>query len=155
MLISVYLEPYVVDIIRCYGEPSDVINRMLDGAFSGDYDVFDKPSAGPRTQEAYRIEVDVTNENYIELMNSFPVNSPRTSLRRFVHWFIDNEMPEQLGWEVCNEYLSKEKNRVRKLLRNIESCSQTLKKYLPRVTDNSLESVDVILHEVAKIRSKI
>ena len=118
MLISLYIEQYALDIIRCYGEPEDVVNRMLDEADGELFDVFDKPSPGPR-ENAVRIVVDVTNEDYLALMATMPINSPRISLRRFVHWFVDNEMFDQLGWQPSARYKQRERDRVRKTLASL------------------------------------
>ena len=152
MTVSIYLERYALDIIQVYGDVDEVINRMLDSANGDEFDVFDKPSIGPRI-DSVRYNVNVTNEDYIQLLTTMPVNSPRISLRRFVHWFIDNEMPEQLGWKPVGKYKQKEHDRINKILNNIESEVKSLDKLYDMVgCENHTAFLHKILQQIKYLR---
>lgn len=119
MIFSVYIEKYILDIIKCYGTIDEVVNRMLDAANGETFDVFDKPSIGTR-DGSVRCNINVINTDYINLARSMPPNSPRISLRRFIHWFIEEEMPLQLGWKVVRRYKQKERDKIRAIINNVE-----------------------------------
>lgn len=143
---SVYIERYALDVIKCFGKVDDVINRMLDAATGEEFDVFDKPSAGPRS-DSVRVNVNIVNEEYIALVESMPANSPRISLRRYVHWFIDNEMPYLLGWTVANEYKHTERDKVRKILKGINADCVKLRSLYSKLSDDvKVEQVDDVLN---------
>lgn len=97
MKVSVYLHSYIVDILRVYGKLDDVINAVLDEADNGMFDITDKPNCESR-DGASRYSVEITNENYITLMQTYPPNSSKISLRRLLYWFVDNEIYEECGW---------------------------------------------------------
>lgn len=114
MRISIYLHQYVVDILGQYGELQDVINKILNEASVGKFSFEDKPACASR-DGASRYDVDVTNKEYLELIMTYPTNSPRISLRRLVYWFVDNEIMYELGWLTKRKYVSKpEEKRVKR-----------------------------------------
>lgn len=127
MLISVYLHKNIVDTLRCYGELSEVVNRILDASEEGIFDLTDMPKCRSR-EGALRFEVNVTNETYLCLLNNYPVNSPRISLRRILYWFVEEEMYDILQWEAVNEYQDRDKERILKRIGGIESSVQRLSK---------------------------
>lgn len=156
MIVSIYLERYAIDVMECYGTINDVVNRMLDAADGDTCDVFDKPSAGPRTIDSVRVDIDVTNDDYLQLMDTFPSNSPRISLRRYIHWFIDNEMPQFLGWEVVNEYRKKEKDKIKHLLSKAEASVKRAGTHLVQLGEFECEAImQNILKEISLVRKQL
>ena len=156
MIVSVYIERYLMDVMECYGTVEEVINRMLDEADKGNFDVFDKPSAGSRTEDCVRIDVNITNESYLELLNSFPSNSPRISLRRYVHWFINNEMHHLLGWEIVNEYGKKYKDRAVQSLVKAEHLLMRAKNAMMVLGDFSHENwINKLINEIKTVRGDL
>ena len=96
MRISLYLHKDIINTLRYYGDISDVINKILELCENDVVDLFDKPAAPPRG-DASRIEVNITNSYYLSLMEEFPKNSSKISLRRLLYWFVENDMFEETG----------------------------------------------------------
>lgn len=129
MIFSIYLHKHIAETLMCYGDLSDVVNRILEVSETGVFDVVDVPKCEPR-DGATKYFIDVTNETYLALVASFPTNSPRLSLRRLLYWFVEQEMYEVLEWETVNEYVSKDKERILKKLGGIQSDLSKLQKHL-------------------------
>ena len=125
MLMSIYLHEEIYAILCCYGKLDDVVNKVLEEGMSGSFDIMNCPKLPPRTG-ARRFEVDVTNEEYIELLNLYPHNSTKISLRRLLYWFVENEMYEVLGWEQKNDYVDKRDMKRQKLLKRIRQQLESL-----------------------------
>ena len=120
MIFSVYLHAPIAETLKCYGDLSEVTNKILSCAEQGIFDVVDMPHA-PDRSGASRYDIDVTSEFYISLVESFPPNSPRISLRRLLYWFVEQEMYDVLEWVPTFPYISKEKNKILKKIGGIES----------------------------------
>lgn len=129
MLISIYLHKQIAETLQCYGELSDVVNKILDASEQGAFDMLDMPKCEPRDGAA-RYNIDITNETYLELLDTFSVNSPRISLRRIIYWFVEQEMYEVLGWEVMNDYVDKDKEKILKKLGGIKSELFRIRRFL-------------------------
>lgn len=120
MIFSVYLHAPIAETLKCYGELSKVVNDILDCAEQGIFDVVDMPKC-PARDGASRYDIDVTSEYYMTLVETFPPNSPRISLRRLLYWFVEQEMYEVLEWTPTFEYVSKAKEKLLKKIGGIES----------------------------------
>ena len=128
MRMSLYLHDEIHAILRCYGPLNEVINRILDAGTEGAFDIMDKPRV-PDRSGARRFDVDVNNEEYISLLRKHGYNSTRTSLRRLVYWFIENEMYEILDWEVVDLYKDRYFDKRRKLIKSIRRDLETYVSY--------------------------
>ena len=124
MLMSVYLHDEIASVLKCYGNLSDVVNKVLDAASAGAFDFEDKPEA-PNRSGARRYDIDITNEDYIELHRMYR-NSPKISLRRLLYWFVENEMYEILEWQVVNPYDSAVLAKRRKLIIKARQATEAL-----------------------------
>ena len=149
MKLSVYLHSYVVDTLRMYGRLDDVVNAILDEADNGMFDVFDKPNCSSR-DGASRYMIDVTNENYLLLMQSYPPNSSKVSLRRLIYWFVENEIYNQCGWTYNNVLRRKENNKVHK---KIVDLKEQIAKITPLVADNyeAIITITEIVKHILKL----
>lgn len=125
MLLSVYLHDEVASLLRCYGPLEDVINRILDAGSEGHFDFMDKPRAPDRVG-ARRYDIDVTNDEYLSLLEEYPPNSCKISLRRIIYWFVENEMYDQMEWEVTSNYVDKNDRRRKNLLKHLRQQSELL-----------------------------
>ena len=126
MKFSVYLHSHIVDTLRTYGRLDDVVNAMLDEADNGMFNVIDKPNCESR-DGASRYSIEITNESYIALVESYPTNSSRVSLRRLIYWFVENEIYEECGWSTNNILKRKENNKTYKKIVGIkDQCSKLL-----------------------------
>lgn len=120
MIFSVYLHSPIAETLKCYGDLSEVTNKILEYAEQGSFDIVDMPKC-PDRNGASRYDINVTSEYYISLVESFPPNSPRISLRRLLYWFVEQEMYNALEWVPTFPYISKEKSNILKKIGGIES----------------------------------
>lgn len=118
MRVSVYLHRYISDVLKTFGELNDVINRILEACEDGSIDVYDKPECENRN-DAFRYEVNVTNEYYLSLMSIHGSRSKNISLRRLLYWFVDNEIYNDLEWEPIREYMDADQIKINKLVDNV------------------------------------
>lgn len=129
MRVSVYLHTNIVQILRAFGDLSEVINKILDAADAGAFDIMDKPPCGNR-EKASRYNVNITNETYLSLLNEYGPTSPRISLRKLLYWFVDNEIYEELGWTQTNAYVDK---NIQFALNHIERSISELERVTQRI----------------------
>lgn len=132
MKFSVYLHSHIVDTLRMYGKLDDVVNAILDEADNGMFDITDKPNCESR-DGASRYMIDVTNENYLLLTQSYSAKSSKVSLRRLIYWFVENEIYEECGWTVNNILKRKENNKIHKKILDLK---EQLNKLTPLIADN-------------------
>lgn len=140
MKISIYLHNYITDVIKTFGTIEEVVNRILDAADEGLIELEDRPVCEPR-EGASRYDVEVTNENYLQLLQVYGVKSKRISLRRLIYWFIDNEVYNDLGWEPVNEYIDKIDAAINKKIDKIVSDIDNLIMFMyhsAKCTDTSI-----------------
>lgn len=128
MLVSVYLNNEVHDILTMFGSLEEVVNRILDEGEKGSFNIMDKPNYGSR-EGANRYNINITNATYIEMVQRFPINSSRISLRRLLQWFVYEEIYNNLGWKIVKKYTSKLDERVRKQKNIVETRLLLMKKY--------------------------
>ncbi len=151
MIYSIYLHNNIIETLSCYGDLSDVVNNILDAAEQGSFDIVDLPPA-PSRDGATRCEINITSEYYLTLASTFPMNSPRISLRRILYWFVEQEMYDALEWEAVNEYKSKEKTKILKKLQavklNFEKVTTLLnyeeKAYAKAILDHIINLEEIV-----------
>lgn len=102
MKITVYLSYPVIEVLTCLG-PSldDVVNKILAYGEQGLFDIENKPPVGAKTG-GKRCKINVTNQHYIDLLATLGEKSNHISLRRLLHWFVEEEIYEECGWEVTS-----------------------------------------------------
>jgi hypothetical protein len=151
MLQSIYLHKEIVNVLRSFGDLDIVVNQILAYGAEGYYEVTDKPPAPPRDM-AGRYTISITDENYLQLLEIYPVNSPKISIRRLLYWFVENEMYDELGWKIntyCNKNNDDTLNNIKNIIRSITELASVMEdKYKP-YTDkaiNELKSLEEQLH---------
>ncbi len=99
---TVYLSYPVIDVLKCLG-PSldDVVNQILAYGEQGLFDLENKPPVGTRT-DGKHCTINVTNQHYIDLVATLGEKNNNISLRRLLHWFVEEEIYEECGWEVTS-----------------------------------------------------
>lgn len=134
MIQSIYLHKEIVNTLRSFGNLDTVVNQILAYGAEGYFEITDKPPAPPRDY-ASRYNVQITDESYLQLLEIYPVNSPKISIRRLLYWFIENEVYDELGWKInsyCNEQDNNVINNIKNVIRSImELTSQLEEKYKP------------------------
>lgn len=148
MLLSVYLEPEVHDVLCVYGELEEVVNRILDAGTEGAFDISNKPNYYKDRSNCNRYEVLIKNEEYISLKNRFPINSSKISLRRLLQWFVYEEVYNDLGWTPVKQYQEKFIKKYGKLKGGIQSSLLKLKKISTKSQIEKIDKIIVQLNEV-------
>lgn len=122
MMMSIYLHQYVVKTLSLFGDLSDVINNILQAGADGKIEILDRPPCMSR-DGCGRYNVDITQQDYLELLQCYPINSPKISIRRLLYWFVDFAVYEQLGWKIVKQYKDDQTNL---LLRHLDKARTSL-----------------------------
>ena len=151
MIFSIYLHKHIAETLMCYGSLSGVVNKILETSEQGIFDVVDMPKCESR-EGATRYLINVTNETYLSLVEAFPPNSPRISLRRLLYWFVEQEMFDVLEWVPVAEYVSKDKEKILKKIGGIKS---ELSKLQRNLNYEEYEIVQDILEKLIKLKEVV
>ena len=139
MIISIYLHRPIVETLRCFGTLTEVVDKILSAGDDGTIDIMDKPPA-PDRNGAGRYDIDVTNENYLSLLETFSINSPKISIRRLLYWFVDNEMYNELDWEISSNNKDKRLVKINKCITAINNEYEKLSILIGK-ENNMLEGI--------------
>lgn len=150
MIVNVYLERRVRDVLKCYGNLNDVTNNILQLGAEGIINVMDKPTAPPK-KDGQQYAIDVTEENYIGLMAIYGPKSSRISLRRLLYWFVDNEIYNEIGWEGVESYTDSDTDKSIQLIGDIK----VLLYRLERKISNCSDEISIIRENLNEIEGKI
>lgn len=150
MKFSIYLSNNVIDVLECYGPINDVVNKILECGAEGLFDIMDKPTPPPK-ENGKQVIVDVTEPNYLALVDMYSVKSSRISLRRLLYWFVDNEVYVELGWEGVQKYKDSNAEKALTLLSNIKLYLYRLEK----LTTNCDDQLSNIRNELNTMEDKI
>ena len=96
MRIKIRINKITYDTLCTFGDIDSVVNNVL----SSGIDVMRKPTAIIDANNCVHRYVNVTDQDYLDLLNQFGMHSNIVSLSRLLEWFVDNEIYEQLGWQV-------------------------------------------------------
>ena len=124
MKFSIYLHKPIADTLKCYGDLSEITNKILSLGEQGLIILTDKPNV-PDRQGATRYDIEVTNESYLSLVKSYPINSCRVSLRRLLYWFVENELYNEFGWKIVNSYVDTDKL---KQVKKVDKCLELIER---------------------------
>ena len=106
MTINIHLHKEIADTLRCFGDLSTVVNKILQAGALGVIDIMDK-DACPDKEGCEHCRIEVTEPNYLELYKMYGPKNRRISLRRLLYWFVENEIYEELGWHTVAEIVDK------------------------------------------------
>ena len=147
MYFSIYLHQPIADTLRCYGNLDDVVNRILSLGDEGAIDIMNKP-VPPDREGAIRFDVNVTNESYIKLLDTFSPKSSHISLRRLLYWFAENEIYNEVGWTVVNNLVDAKREKTLRKIRKMKAEAERLRLTLeaePRYyIDNVIKSLNAM-----------
>ena len=135
MILSLYLHNDVIDTLQSFGELDDVVNKILDECSVGSFDFTNKPNCRER-DGARRINVNITNEDYLIALNTYGVKSKHVSLRRLLYWFVENEIYCDLAWEQVNAYKDSDTERLKRQLVICQSDLTKLQMYNDKIGRN-------------------
>lgn len=120
MLMHLHLHRRLIETLEQFGDLSDVTNRILRLAADGYYDIHNKPACPPRKGCVY-CAIDVTEPTYLAEYNLRGPLDRSISLRRLLYWFVDNEMYNELSWQVVDDT-----TRADKIAQNITMARKAL-----------------------------
>lgn len=149
---SIYLHRPIIDTLRCYGEPSDVINKILEEAAVGKFDLMNKPPC-PGRDGAGRYDIDITEPNYLELLEMYSPLSPKISIRRLIYWFVENEMYNELGWKQNHSFVDNSLRIMKNKISNALSELQRAKRYCRNNREQNV--ILSICEEIKKLQESI
>lgn len=150
MLITISLDDFTANIMQHYGSISDVTNRILQLGSEGAIPLMDLPPVAIPKSSCKQYKVNVTDENYIGLCETYGTKSMRISLRRIVYWFIENEQYEIFNWEPATNTILPDNQRIVDLIGEIEPKLYTLFKLL-----NKSKRIAIIKNELQEIKKEV
>ncbi len=112
MVVKVRINKETYDILKAFGDISDVTNRILEEAAQGKFDIMDLPPVLDDNSSRYNI--NIVEPEYLKLYSMYGPKSVRISLKRILQTFVDLDMYERLGWNVP-KYNAKELEQQRQL----------------------------------------
>lgn len=132
---SIYLHEEVIEILKCFGNLNDVVNRALEESVNTgkvfEYQIPAAPDRSGAKRLNLYLEDDIVNE----------LNLSRLKVRSILYWFIDNEIYGELGWEVSREYGADRKERADRLFKSILA---DLRKLSTLTSKNVREITDIV-----------
>ena len=145
MIQSVYLHKYVVDTLCLFGDLSEVVNRILQEGADGNIELIDRPPCKNR-EGAGRYNITINQPDYIDMLQYYPVNSPKLSIRRILYWFVDFAVYDDLGWKTVNRYEDKE---LKRLIKHIDTARSSLKRVgIAKKGDKKVERELIVIDEL-------
>lgn len=147
--VSIYLDDYVLDTLQSFGELGEVTDKILADCMS-DIDITSLPSAPPPGKYTKRVELFVSNKDYIELSNMYGRMSKKISLRRVLYWFVDNQMYTVYeGYELKNDSI-RQKRYLAKLT-DFKKFIDKLRRYFcsDECCDSLEADINIALEEVS------
>lgn len=132
--ISIYLHQDIINTLKCFGDITNVINNVIRSSLELDSLYEDKLPAAPNRTSAKRIDVYIEEELLEALSN--------VRIRPLLYWFVENEIYNELNWEMLHEYGESDKL---KLTHQFDKTINELSK-LNKLCNNRLKQVvdDVI-----------
>lgn len=137
---SIYLHRPIVDVLSCYGDLEETINKILQESAKGNFDCMDKPPC-PGREGASRYDIDITEPNYLELLSIYSPFSPKISIRRLIYWFVENEIYIELGWVQTKEFRDRKEELFFNKLKNSLSELEKSKRYAPKKVESMIDSI--------------
>ena len=107
MKLSIYLHDEIYNILRCFGQLDDVVDKMLKAWENGEIDISCKQPC-PGRDNAKRYDIEIRNRTYLAILSEEGPNSFRYSLRRALYWFVEEEIYNELRWTMETKFVNKQ-----------------------------------------------
>lgn len=127
MKLSLYLHQNIIDTLKCFGELNDVVNKLIEESMALEELYEDKLPCAPSRDGSKRINVRIVDELYQEL--------GYIKVRPLIYWFVENEIYDQLGWQMVNKYGEERRNKVLKKFDNAIESLESLNKVCEKFQD--------------------
>ncbi len=148
--VNVYLHDVVYDTLTLFGDINSVVNRILDAFSEGKIDITNKPKC-PEKMHGSQYCITIENQDYINLLNTLG-RSSSISLRRLLYWFVDQEVYNELEWEVTRNVKDKQqlKTKVIKYINNSIDSLCSAKVLVKKQTEEKLQKIIDDLFDIMK-----
>lgn len=150
MVVNISLDDFTVAIMEHYGSISQVTDRILKLGANGSIPLIDLPSVEIPKSSCKQYKINIVDENYLSLCETYGIKSTRISLRRIIYWFIENEQYELFEWKPETNRVSPDNQRIMDLTGEIEAKLYSLYKLL-----NNNKHAIVIKNEIQKIKQEV
>lgn len=80
------------DVLQQFGGLSKVANAMADLVYAGLVDVREMPRSPEANADCIGCSVTMTSPGYEALVEEYGVSSPKVSIRRWLYYFVENEL---------------------------------------------------------------
>ena len=129
MEVKVSLPVDVLEIMKQFGTPSEVTDRILAAGEEWYFDMENCPAYETSCRNV-RIPITVTNQYYEELVFTRGEHSNKVSLRRIISYFIYNELYNELGWEPVDSTSETNEmcSEIKKLINRVAMLRSRLKR---------------------------
>lgn len=134
MILNIYLDDTIVDVLKCYGTLDVAVNRILQCGTEGLIDIMNKPTAPPKTNGRQYV-INITEPGYLGLYNIYGPKSSKISLRRLIYWFVNNELYEELAWEPTEQYADTHNDKILALIGDMRVNLFKINKLCPGYKD--------------------
>lgn len=142
---TVYLDQESINILEMYGDINYVTDMILEYMFEQGLTPSQLPSIIIRNN-CKRVNIQVTNEDYIALTQLYPTKSSAISLRRVFNWFITNEIYCEWPIKPINTINSKKQDKFENKLLMIKVKLINLNKILN--SENLTSAIKFIEKEI-------
>lgn len=130
MTLSVYLSSEIHDVLSCFGTLDEVVDKILVAGSQGIIDIMQKPPA-PEKKGGRYYNVNIKNEEYFSLVETYGTKSSKISIRRLLYWFVENEVYNDLGWVYATPYMDSKLEFKYQVLTELQKALFKAKTYIP------------------------
>lgn len=145
---KIYLHEYITDILNSFGGLEAAVNKIVDAAMAGTISYESLPTA-PDRAGIPRIDILIKNEDYISQCDALGRNNKNISLRRLIYYFVDNELFEELDWELSEKVQQAKDIKFIDALAKIMPAAQNLFKHAQGDNKVLAKNILEILKEIS------
>jgi len=99
MIISVYLHENVLNTLTCFGDLSEVTDRVLKEFYEHKVDFYNAPKCPDRSL-CKRVTINITYLPYLNEIEAEGIKNKNLSLSRILTYFADNEYYNTYEWSI-------------------------------------------------------
>lgn len=150
MKVNLYLHKEIVQILKLFGDLTDVINKIVN-EYIDSCDLSSLPQA-PEKTDATKYVIDIDNETYSALVESYGPTSSKCSIRRLIYYFVEGEMYS--GWPIVSEYkderieyVSKRVKELKYICKRIKSKCESDELDITQKIEEFVSKLEVLINE--------
>lgn len=147
MILNIYMQSQILDILKCFGTVETVINNIVDQVMINEIDIATLPPAPDRIN-CGKYKINIHNEDYCKLVKIYGSTSSRISLRRLIYWFVENEVYNEWNWKPVNKFVDRKIEKIKSQLITLIELSEKLQKSI------SKQEFDTIIDSLITFKEK-